>query len=417
MAPEIRNSENPHNFLVDLWSLGVVLFEMLHKKLPYPYNEEEGMVDFKREKLEISAEVDSQAKNLMESLLRIEPEKRLPLRDILKHPWILAGEKQKKLSNNLLIEQSGEESKLPTIVSDKNLRVYKDEFSSSFSNPPPPLDIEMISQTKWKIASWNIGTLTRILKESCLRDFLQETKPDILFLLEIRIDSNKLLENIALSKSLQEQTSGYSIVFNCGQTAGHYGAILVLINTLLSSPSPVVQMGMSVPKYDAEGRIITLHSSNLSIIGVYAPRAASSPKIVERTNEWNPAFLHFIESLSSAGKKNLLIIGDLNVSHTEMDISENIPLTKRTGCSEPERAMVNDMLKLGFVDTFRHLHPSTRKWTQLNQTKPESGGRRLDYALLLTDGLIDQRLQQSIIRDDIKGSDHFPIVIEFDLSL
>ena len=492
MAPEIRNTYEPHDYRVDLWAMGVILYELLEGRLPFPAEEEEVEEEggkpynfARRFPLEFSKDLDIEAIALVDGLLQMDPEKRWSLAHVLEHSWIKQPKRRRQKKNNLIAEDDDEDEsaaaaatvlidpttrrRLGIIETDKNEKLKqkrsqqegvatpmdrssKDEEEDRIGTDKIPLREFMVwgereeklflhprqkkkgdsivsevspnehyrsiskHNSATKICAWNISSFRSIVKQNTLHDYLQESKPDILFLFELRIDLESLNKDASYATFVsQTQLLGYLIHLNCSDRLGYSGVMVLTKTSTTTMPTPITiqkDMGAKNPKYNGQGRIVTLEYPKHFIVGVYAPNTGSnSLKFEFRTRDWDPDFLLFIIGLK-AQNKDIIIIGDLNVCHTELDISQDLT-SVGGGFSDQERSNFTKLLDLGgLVDTFRHFHSTQKKysqWNPFNQTRTAGVGRRLDYALVSQNML--HQVQHSLIHDQVKGSDHCPIEI------
>ena len=174
-----------------------------------------------------------------------------------------------------------------------------------------------------------------------------------------------------------------------------------------------VQYDLGISKHDGEGRTITCEFNNFFLITCYVPNAGVQglDRLDYRVNEWDSDFHKYIENLESKGKP-VILCGDLNVAHQDIDVHNPKGLTKCAGFTKEEKASFGKFLENGYVDTFRHLHPETQQfsfWSAKKQAKQNNKGWRLDY-FVTSKSIIDQ-VKSSEIFPDIEGSDHCPIAL------
>ena len=403
MAPEIRapNEGASHNFKVDIWALGILLYELLEEKYPFDsedQDEEEAIVQANKKKgkkettiqmkkeidfskLEFSERTPREAKALIKSLLTMIPENRINLENVLNHIWIINA-KQGNMS--------------PLLGGDQVNRYDTNACcgTGNFGN-----------QKDLKIISWNINGLKSAIHAGALKECITRYEPDIICLQEIKIDLATLNSDPELMFNQEHSLKEYSIFVNCSKAfqKGHHHGVIVL-----TKKKPIeLGLGMGIEKHDLEGRMITLEYQKFIIVAVYAPNPGNEDmdKMRYRTQEWDPAFIDYIGRLKEKKKKkNIIIIGDLNVSpNRELDC-----FSDKCTNTEQERQNFTQLLALGLVDTYRHLNPSKISSTLVN------GTRRLDYALVSQEML--PAVQDSCIIEDVKGSDHYPIKLGLNLS-
>jgi len=197
----------------------------------------------------------------------------------------------------------------------------------------------------------------------------------------------------------------YDALFLTGEKLGYAGV------GLYSKEKPIsVKYGLG-PGHDKEGRLITAEFGNYYILSCYTPNAGRKLVTLDKKLKWNEDFLQYIKELDA--KKPVILVGDLNVSHKEVDLARPKGNTKSAGFTKEERDDFTKLLDEGFVDTFRHLNPDTKDaytyWTYMANARAKNVGWRLDYSVISKKLL--PNLCDSIIRSHVRGSDHCPIVI------
>lgn len=256
-----------------------------------------------------------------------------------------------------------------------------------------------------KLSAWNINALRPMLKTTFLDDYIKESDPDVLCLQELKIDMEQLLQK----KILERFEKNYNIYINCCRSKKGYSGILIL-----TKAAPIsVQMGMGIEKHDLEGRLIVLEYKDFYLIGVYVPNAGYKRQDY-RTDEWDADFYKLVTGLKE--KKEVIIIGDLNVSHTDLDFFDPVRFKGVPGFTDEERANFTKLLNAGFVDTFRHFYPNEKKWTYWNRWtdgREKGNGRRLDYGVVTTNLL--SKVKDSLIADKVGGSDHCPVELHLEM--
>ena len=171
--------------------------------------------------------------------------------------------------------------------------------------------------------------------------------------------------------------------------------------------------GIQIPKHDTEGRVLTAEYDKFYLVGVYVPNAGEKLKRVEyRTNEWDRDFRGYLEALEK--EKPVILAGDLNVGHQEIDIYDPKGKHKSPGFSPQERANFTEFLKSGWVDTFRAFYPETVKYSfwsmRFGNLRPRNMGWRLDYFVVSENFL--KYCEDSLIHNEYFGSDHCPVQLK-----
>lgn len=200
---------------------------------------------------------------------------------------------------------------------------------------------------------------------------------------------------------------GYTVYWNSAEKKGYSGTAVFVKNQPLS-----VTYGIGIPEHDTEGRVITLEYPNFYFITVYTPNSQDGLRRLDYRMTWEDAFLAYLQALDA--KKPVIVCGDLNVAHQEIDLKN--PKTNRTnaGFTEEERACMTRLLENGFVDTFRYFYPDQEGayswWSYIGGARSRNAGWRIDY-FIVSKRLIGS-VKDSAILSDVLGSDHCPVMIE-----
>lgn len=248
-----------------------------------------------------------------------------------------------------------------------------------------------------KIISWNINGLRSWLSKGRVR-YVAEEDPDIFCMQELKCNSAKCYAN--------QFPQNYQIYINAGTLKGRSG---VAVLTKIPPISVITEFG--VPEFDQEGRMITLEYDHFYLVNLYAPNSGDKLKRLDYRMRWEDLLLQYLSDLQH--RKEVIVTGDLNVAHTELDIARPKGNEHRAGFTVEERQLFSRLLDTGFVDTFRALHPNTREytfWTYLFAARRHNIGWRLDYFLVSANMIYS--VQDSFIQTHIMGSDHCPIGIE-----
>jgi exodeoxyribonuclease III len=175
-----------------------------------------------------------------------------------------------------------------------------------------------------------------------------------------------------------------------------------------------VEFELGIMKHDLEGRLLTLEFERFYLVSCYVPH--SSNRLAYRVSEWDVDFRKYLKSLRA--KKHVILCGDFNVAHKEIDVHDPKKRTGSMGFTMEERMEFSRLLKVGFVDAYRHLHPKKVKYseysTKTSEKRDVTKGSRLDYFLVSTESL--PALVSTEIRADVLGSDHCPIELVIDTS-
>ncbi|XP_076398274.1 recombination repair protein 1 isoform X2 [Megachile rotundata] len=248
-----------------------------------------------------------------------------------------------------------------------------------------------------KISSWNVSGIRALIKKSGM-EYIMKEDADIVALQETKCDKNKLPEEVKLK--------GYHHYFLDSKKAGYCGV------ALYTKQKPIdIQYGLKNSEFDDEGRLITAEYPNFYFLNVYVPNAGQKLVTLPKRLQWNEAFKSYVKQLDE--KKPVIICGDMNVAHQEIDLTNPKTNTKNAGFTKEEREGMTDFLAAGFVDTFRSLYPDKTGaytfWSYFANARSKNIGWRLDY--FLVSEKIKNKVCDNVIRDKIYGSDHCPIVL------
>ncbi|KAF8774660.1 DNA-(apurinic or apyrimidinic site) endonuclease-like [Argiope bruennichi] len=249
-----------------------------------------------------------------------------------------------------------------------------------------------------KIATWNVNGIRAWLEKNGL-SYLHHEKPDIMCIQETKCSDDKLPPEV-------NNIDGYHSYWLAGDKDGYSGV------GLLSKEEPIsVHYGIDIEKHDNEGRVITAEYDKFYLVTTYIPNAGRGLVRLDYRQEWDKDFRAYIKKLDE--KKPVVLCGDLNVAHEEIDLANPKSNKKNAGFTKEEREGFSTLLSEGFVDTFRHLYPDQTGaytfWTYMMNARAKNVGWRLDYFIIskrFTDHLCD-----SVIRKDVYGSDHCPITL------
>ena len=227
-------------------------------------------------------------------------------------------------------------------------------------------------------------------------DFLKNEDPDFLCLQETR----------AFQEQANLITPGYTQYWNPAQRAGYSGTAILTKITPLS-----VTCGMGIPKHDDEGRVLTLELSNFFLVNVYVPNSKNDlARLPYRSQEWDVDLLAYLKELEK--KKPVVLCGDLNVAHQEIDLANPADNMHNHGFTPEERMGFSNMVKAGLVDTFREIHKDGGHytwWSNFANCRNRNIGWRIDYFCISES--LRGRLADAFILKDIMGSDHCPVGI------
>ncbi|HYG33603.1 MAG TPA: exodeoxyribonuclease III [Clostridia bacterium] len=247
-----------------------------------------------------------------------------------------------------------------------------------------------------KLISWNVNGLRAVLRKNFL-DYLAEEEPDVLCLQETKASPEDV-------EQLWPVT--YTTYWNVAQKKGYSGTAIFTKTRPLQ-----VRQGIDVAEHDCEGRVLTAEYADFYLVNVYVPNSKRELTRLPYRQEWDRAFLHYLKKLDR--KKPVVMCGDLNVAHTELDLANPKSNTNTHGFTPEERAGFSAFIKAGFIDTFREFEKGGGHytwWSPLVGARDRNIGWRIDYFLI--SAALRPRLKRAFIRCDVLGSDHCPVGIE-----
>ena len=260
-----------------------------------------------------------------------------------------------------------------------------------------------------KIIAWNINGIKAMLKKDDLINLINTEDPDIFCLGETKISCPFIETQNELNKKLNNKYHNYWSP--CKTKKGYSGT------AIFSKKEPInITYGLKINniEHDDEGRVITCEYSKFYLIHVYTPNSGEALKRLDfRVNTWDKAFIKYIKQLQE--KKSVIICGDLNVAHKEIDIKNPKTNLKTAGFTIEERKSFDDILKeTKVIDTFRHLNPTKIDysfWSYKFHAREKNAGWRIDY-FLVSEKLL-KKIKKSNILTEVYGSDHAPILLDF----
>jgi exodeoxyribonuclease III len=249
-----------------------------------------------------------------------------------------------------------------------------------------------------KVLSWNVNGLRSVLKKNFL-EFLVAEEPDILCLQEIKAGPNDVE---------QLWPSTFTTYWNTAGRPGYSGT------AIFSAARPLqVWNGLGIEDHDREGRLITAEYPGFYALNIYVPNARRGLERLPYRRAWNRDLMEYMKRLSAV--KPVIACGDMNVAHTELDISNSKRNLGSPGFSLAEREDFSQLLAAGFIDTFREFESGGGHytwWSPFSNSRERNLGWRIDY--ILVSSALRPRLKSAFIRCGVMGSDHCPVGIEFD---
>lgn len=246
-----------------------------------------------------------------------------------------------------------------------------------------------------KLISWNVNGLRACVGKGFF-EFLEREQPDMMCLQETKLQPEQA-----------PAVEGYHEYWNSADKKGYSGT------AIFSKTEPLqVTYDIGIDVHDHEGRVITAEYPDFYLVTVYVPNSQDGLKRLDYRMTWEDDFRAYLQALDQ--KKPVIICGDMNVAHKEIDLKNPKTNRKNAGFTDEERAKMTELLNAGFVDTFRYFYPDTEGvyswWSYRFKAREKNAGWRIDY-FLVSERFIDH-VKDVRILTDVMGSDHCPVVIE-----
>jgi len=267
-----------------------------------------------------------------------------------------------------------------------------------------------------RIISWNVNGIRAVHKKGLFVPFIEKYKPDILCLQETKAEQHQS----------EVDLKGYEEYWNSAIKKGYSGTAIFTrekpFNVILNFPENILKKYELKDKYgdpNTEGRIVAAEFKNFYVISVYTPNAKDDlSRIPLRHKNWDPAFLEYVNELEngSAGSpqgKPVIFCGDLNVAHTPDDLANPKPNIGKKGFTAEEREGIDNIIKAGFIDTFRMFVKGNGHytwWSHFANSRARNVGWRIDY--FFVSKKLEKKIKKAEILPEVMGSDHCPILLE-----
>ena len=250
-----------------------------------------------------------------------------------------------------------------------------------------------------KLISWNVNGLRAVYKKG-FEDFFIASNSDIFCIQETKMQEGQL--EVKLPNYLQ--------YWNSAEKKGYSGTAI-----FCKKHPQSVYYGIGIPEHDKEGRVITLEFENFYMVNCYTPNAQRELTRLGYRMDWEDAFREYLVQLDR--KKPIILCGDLNVAHKEIDLKNPKNNKGNAGFTDEERGKMTTLLANGFVDTFRYLYPDKIDcyswWSYMGHAREKNIGWRIDY--FIVSDRIKSSIQDAKIHSMILGSDHCPVELDIDL--
>lgn len=244
-----------------------------------------------------------------------------------------------------------------------------------------------------KLISWNINGFRAVLQKKFL-EYFNSVDADVFCLQEIKLQEGQVDFN----------PEGYNCYWNYAEKKGYSGT------AIFTKENPIsVSYDIGIDHHDKEGRVITLEFKDYYLVNVYTPNSQTELARLEYRMNWEDDFRNYLLDLDS--KKPVILCGDLNVAHTEIDLKNPKSNKTNAGFTIEERNKFSELLESGFVDSFRYLHPDVIEkyswWSYRFSARKNNAGWRIDY--FVVSNKIKDKIVEANIHNDIMGSDHCPV--------
>lgn len=240
--------------------------------------------------------------------------------------------------------------------------------------------------------SWNVNGLRACVKKG-FEDFFKEVNADIFAIQETKLQRDQI----------DLEFEGYTSYYNDAVKKGYSG---VAVYTKLK---PIhVTYGLGIEEHDQEGRVITLEFQDFYFVACYTPNSKRGLERLDYRMIWEDVFREYVNDLKA--KKHVLICGDLNVAHCEIDLKNDKTNHGNSGFTDEERQKMTELLSSGFIDTFRYKYPTSETyswWSYMFKAREKNAGWRIDYFLVSQS--LENKIQDAYIYTDVFGSDHCPV--------
>ena len=250
-----------------------------------------------------------------------------------------------------------------------------------------------------KLISWNVNGIRACVNKGFI-DFFEKINADIFCIQETKCQPDQI----------ELEFDGYKSFWNSAEKKGYSGTAIYTKKEPIS-----VKYGIGIEEHDKEGRVITLEFDNFYMVDIYTPNSKRGLERLDYRQVWEDEIRKYLLKLNET--KPVVMCGDLNVAHKEIDLKN--PKTNRgnAGFTDEEREKMTELLDAGFIDTFRYLYPDKEEayswWSYMGRAREKNVGWRIDYFIVSKD--INNKIKDAKIHPEIMGSDHCPIELDIDI--
>ena len=254
-----------------------------------------------------------------------------------------------------------------------------------------------------KLISWNVNGLRAVVNKG-FSEFFKEIDADIFSIQETKMQEDQLEENIL---SIFKE---YHTYWNSAEKKGYSGT------AIFTKEKPIkVTYGIGKEEHDKEGRVITLEFEKFFLINIYTPNSKRELERLEYRHEWEDEIRKYLSDLKLI--KPVIMCGDLNVAHNEIDLKNPKTNRRNAGFTDEERTKMTELLNAGFIDTFRYKYPDLEGkyswWSYMFHAREKNAGWRIDYFIISED--LKDNIEDAKILSEIYGSDHCPVELDINI--
>ena len=251
-----------------------------------------------------------------------------------------------------------------------------------------------------KLISWNVNGLRAVINKG-FEDFFKEMNADVFCIQETKMQKEQIDDN------MNQIFKNYYSYWNSAVKKGYSGTAVFCKNKPIS-----VSYGIGIEEHDQEGRVITLEFDKFYLVNCYTPNSKRELERLDYRMIWEDEFKNYLIKLDN--KKPVILCGDLNVAHNEIDLKNPKSNKRNAGFTDEERGKMTDLLNSGFTDSFRFLYPDKENcyswWSYMFHAREKNAGWRIDYFIVSKS--IEDKIKDSHIYSNVMGSDHCPVGLE-----
>ena len=250
-----------------------------------------------------------------------------------------------------------------------------------------------------KLISWNVNGIRACVNKG-FKDFFKEINADIFCIQETKCQIDQI----------ELEFEGYKSFWNSAEKKGYSGTAIYTKEKPIS-----VKYGIGIEQHDKEGRVITLEFKNFFMVNIYTPNSKRGLERLEYRQVWEDEIRKYLLDLNKI--KPVIMCGDLNVAHNEIDLKNPKTNRRNAGFTDEEREKMTQLLESGFTDSFRYLYPDKKEayswWSYMGRAREKNVGWRIDYFIVSKN--IENKIKEAKIHSKIMGSDHSPVELEIDI--